>query len=453
MNKQDQLRLASGTTVLLLLAFFALCAWLSTRYNFESDLTRAGRHTLAEASLRLLAEIDGPLEISAYARKDSELRSVIKKFVGKFQRAKPDIALHFVNPDAAPDEVRRLGVNVNGELVLRYGGHTEHVRTNSEQEFVNALQRLLQGTERWLAFLEGHGERHPGGKANHDLREWTAQLHNRGFKFRPLNLMESKVIPDNTSVLIIASPLVALLPGELTIIEDFLNRGGNLFWLLEPGEHSGLDPIAEILGISAEPGVIIDSAGQLLGINDPTIALCTARLYPEHPITKDFDLTVFFPKATAIVAQTRPGWLSRPVLNTGNHTWLELGALQGEVDFDPQRERQGPLTLGVSLERLVKQTHDVETPDKQQRILIVGDGDFLSNTYVGNSGNMELGLRMINWLSSDDSLIAIPAHTVEDAQLNMSQLALGAFGLGFLLVLPLVFLGTGLFLWWHRKKL
>ena len=60
---------------------------------------------------------------------------------------------------------------------------------------------------------------------------------------------------------------------------------------------------------------------------------------------------------------------------------------------------------------------------------------------------------MINWLSSDDSLIAIPARAIEDTQLNMSQLALGAFGLGFLLVLPLVFLGTGLFIWWHRKKL
>ena len=279
------------------------------------------------------------------------------------------------------------------------------------------------------------------------------QLNYRGFKFRPLNLVESKAIPDNTSVLIIASPLVALLPGELAIIEEFLDKGGNLLWLMDPGERSGMDSIAEILGVTAEPGVVIDSAGQLLGINDPTIALTTARLYPEHPITKDFDLTVFFPKVSAIAVQALHGWQSRPVLSSGNHTWLELGELQGEVDFDPEREQQGPLTLGLSLERQVEQTQDDASSARQQRVLIVGDGDFLSNTYVGNSGNMELGVRMINWLSSDDSLIAIPARAIEDTQLNMSQLALGAFGLGFLLVLPLVFLGTGLFIWWHRKKL
>ena len=297
MNKQDQLRLTSGIMVLLLLALFALCAWLSSRYYFEFDMTRSGRHTLSAVSLQVLEQVGKPLSISAYAREDSELRSIIKKFVGKFQRAKPDITLQFINPDAVPDDVRQLGINVNGELVLRFEGRAEHVRTNSEQDFVNALQRLLRGTERWLAFLEGHGERHPSGKANHDLGEWVAQLNYRGFKFRPLNLVESKAIPDNTSVLIIASPLVALLPGELAIIEEFLDKGGNLLWLMDPGEGSGMDSIAEILGVSAEPGVVIDSAGQLLGINDPTIALTTARLYPEHPITKDFDLTVFFPKS------------------------------------------------------------------------------------------------------------------------------------------------------------
>ena len=453
MNKQDQLRLTSGIMVLLMLALFALCAWLSSRYTFESDMTRSGRHTLSDTSLQLLAEADRPLEISAYARQDSELRSVIKKFVDKFQHTKPNITLQFINPDAVPDEVRQLGINVNGELVLRYEGRTEHVRTNSEQEFVNALQRLLRGTERWLAFLEGHGERHPNGKANHDLGEWAAQLNYRGFKFRPLNLIESKAIPDNTSVLIIASPLVTVLPGELAIIEEFLDEGGNLLWLTDPGERSGMDFIAQILGVAAEPGVVIDSAGQLLGINDPTIALTTARLYPEHPITKNFDLTVFFPKASAIAVQALHGWLSRPVLSSGNHTWLELGELQGEVDFDPEREQQGPLTLGLSLERQVELTQDDASSARQQRVLVIGDGDFLSNTYVGNSGNMELGMRMLNWLSSDDSLIAIPPRTAEDTQLNMSQMAQGAFGLGFLLVLPLVFLGTGLFMWWHRKKL
>ncbi len=448
MNRQGQLRLNSHITILLVLVLFGLCAWLSLRYNLEVDMTRTGRHTLSTASQEILAQIEKPLEIRAYARENSELRSLIRRFVSKFQQSKKDITLDFINPDAVPDETRQLGINVNGELVLIYDGRKEHVKTNSEQEFVNALQRLIRSEERWLAFLEGHGERHPNGKSNHDLAEWVAQLSYRGFKYQSINLVETKAIPDNTAVLIIASPLVALLAGEIAIILEYLNQGGNLLWLQDPGDESGMDAIAELLGVSAEEGLVIDSAGQLLGINDPTIALTTARLYNDHPITKDFDLTVFFPKVTAISAKAQSIWLNQAVLTSGNHTWLELGELQGELSFNPENEQQGPLTLGLSLERATELV-----PDKQQRVLVVGDGDFLSNTYVGNSGNMELGMRMINWLSSDDSLISIPQNAVEDANLNMSQLTLGAFGLGFLLILPLIFLSLGFLLWWHRKKL
>jgi ABC-type uncharacterized transport system involved in gliding motility auxiliary subunit len=452
MRKQKQLQWISNFTVLFIIVIFTLCAWLSTRFYFEFDLTRSGKHTISQASIQTLNQAAKELKISAYAREDSELRLLISRFVGRFQKVKPDISLRFINPDAAPDEVRSLGINVNGELVLRYDGRIEHVKSDNEQEFINALQRLLRGAERWLAFLDGHGERNPQGKANHDLGEWVDQLSYRGFKFRPINLVETNVIPDNTSVLIIASPLVALLPGELQLIEKFLEKGGNLLWLVDPGEQSNMSSVAALLGVKIEPGTIIDTAGSIVG-NDPTITLTTARLYPEHPLTKDFALTVFYPKATAISSLPRPGWLARPVLNSGNHTWLELGELNDKIDFNPETERQGPLSLAIGLERELSTTVGTGVSHKQQRVLVVGDGDFLSNTYVGNSGNLELGMRMINWLASDDSLITIPPRTLDDAQLNMSQLALGIIGIVLLLVLPICFLVAGLLIWSRRKKL
>ena len=449
MRKQKQLQLISNFTLFCIIIFFALSSWLSTRFYIEYDLTRSARHTISEASVQTLKQADKELKISAYAREDSDLRLLINRFVGKFQKVKPDISLRFVNPDAAPDEVRNLGINVNGELILRYDGRIEHVKSNNEQEFINALQRLLRNTERWLAFLDGHGERNPQGKANHDLGEWVDQLSYRGFKYRLINLVETNIIPDNTSVFIIASPLVALLPGELELVGKFLEKGGNLLWLVDPGEQANIDSIAALLGVKIEPGVIIDSAGSILGINDPSIVLTTARLYPEHPLTKDFALTVFYPKAAAISSLNRPGWLARPLLNSGNHTWLELDELNDSIDFNPKTERQGPLSLAISLEREL----EAGSTNKQQRVVVVGDGDFLSNAYVGNNGNLELGMRMINWLASDDNLITIPPRTLDDAQLNMPQLVLGAIGIFLLFILPICFLVAGLLIWSRRKKL
>ena len=124
---------------LLLLVLTGLLAWLSTRYTYEADWTRNTNHTLSEASKQVLAGIEGPLQITAYAREREELRHAIKKFIGRYQRIKSDIELRFLNPDVVPDEIRTLGINVNGELLIKYQGKTEHVRTGSEQEFTNAL--------------------------------------------------------------------------------------------------------------------------------------------------------------------------------------------------------------------------------------------------------------------------------------------------------------------------
>jgi len=364
--------------------------------------------------------MDAALEITAYAREQEALRDAIKKFVARYQGNKDDIVLHFVNPDAVPDEIRNMGIRVNGELVLRYKGRKQHVRRASEQEFTNALQGLLRGTERWLVFIEGHGERHPLKGANHDLGLWAQQLQQRGFYLQALNLATTTSIPDNTSVLILAGPAVAYLPGEVELILSYLNKGGNLLWLHDPGKLHGLETVAEFLGIRFPQGTIIDYAGRLIGIDDVTITLVTNRLQAQM------------------------------LLSSGDHTWQETGELKGELALDKGKDLPGPLPLGLSLERAVEQ----EGSDiKQQRVVVVGDGDFLANTYVNNSGNMELGLRLMNWLSDDDGLIDIPATTAIDAQFKMQSTTAGFLGVFFVFILPLVLFATGMIIWWRRRTL
>ena len=444
-------RLNSLVTGALLLVLFALLAWLSTRYPYEADWTAAGRHSLSEASLEMLHRLDEPLEISAYAREQPELRDAVSRFVDRYQRAKPDIVLHFVNPDAVPDEVRNLGISVNGELILRYQGRVEHVRSDSEEDFTNALQRLLRSSERWLAFVEGHGERSPLGQASYDLSEWARHLKMRGFRLQPINLGETRAVPDNTAVLVIAGPRTDFLPGETGLVLEYLERGGNLIWLADP-DSAAVAALAQRLGIEFPRGVVIDFAGQLLGLNDPTVALVTASLYGAHPATEGFSLTTFFPKAGVISRRGDSDWRVAKLLTTGDHTWLETGELQGEIGLEAGADLPGPLTIGVSLTRDLEQAAGDKLKTLNQRIVVIADGDFLSNSYVSNTGNLELGLRIMNWLSLDEDLIRIPARTVGDSQLQMAGTTIGLFGVFFLLVLPLALLLSGAGIWWRRSK-
>ena len=88
----------------------------------------------------------------------------------------------------------------------------------------------------------------------------------------------------------------------------------------------------------------------------------------------------------------------------------------------------------------------------QQRIVVVGDGDFLANAFIGNVGNLDMGLRMVNWLIHDDRFIDIPAKTAADKSLQLTQTAVAVIGFGFLIIIPLLLIGTGLFIWNKRKQ-
>jgi ABC-type uncharacterized transport system involved in gliding motility auxiliary subunit len=449
------LRINSAIFVSLLIAIIGALAYLSTRYTLTADWTANGRHTLSEASRILLSKIDGPVDITAFAPEDQELRDTIEDLVERYQVHKPDLSLKFVNPEAAPDQLRQLNISSIGELILRYGGRTEHVSEHSEEALSNALQRLLRGQDQWLVFITGHGERDPLGNANHDLGAYGQQLQNRGFKTQALNLASTPAIPDNTAVLIIASPEVALTANELTLIEAYIDRGGSLLWLVEPGPMQGLERLADKLGLAFPPGTVVDPSTRQYGIEQPTFILISR--YGAESAVAGFKYVTLFPNARAIRQQAGPGWQTTPLLTTGAQAWAESGPLEGTVKADEGQDTKGPLDIGLSMSRdlpasISKEPGSAQPDPAKQRIVVIGDGDFLSNKYVGNSGNLDLGLKLMNWLARDDQLVAIPARTSPDANLELSAKGGMLLWFSFQLLLPVLLAISGFYVWLQRRN-
>ena len=96
------------------------------------------------------------------------------------------------------------------------------------------------------------------GGANHDLGEFGKQLAAKGFKTNSLNLAIAQEVPANASMLLIASPQVDLQPAEAQKIKQYLQKGGNLLWLIDPEPLRGLQPVAELLGLTLGPGTVVD---------------------------------------------------------------------------------------------------------------------------------------------------------------------------------------------------
>jgi ABC-type uncharacterized transport system involved in gliding motility auxiliary subunit len=454
---QRRTRLQNALFLILFIGVIGVLAWLSTRYSFTTDWTASGRNTLSEASTELLARIDGPITITSYASEDKTVRRAVSDLVARYQRYKPNIALHFVNPDLEPERVRELGIRVNGELVVEYQNRSENLTELSEKGITNTLQRLARSGERWLVFIAGHGERKPQGIANHDLGNWVRELESKGFKAQTLQLTDTPQLPDNTRVLIIASPRADLLPGEVEIIKQYVAAGGNLLWLTDPGPQHGLEALADTLGIGFVPGVIVDPTTRVLGIDDPRFALVVD--YPEHAIVRNFDVLTLYPQAVGLTLSAPDDWTGNSFLRTSARSWAEDGVMTDTIQFNAGNDTLGPLNIGVTLTRkrpTAAATHDdadtTPTSGTQQRVAVIGDGDFLANAYLGNGGNLALGMNLVNWLAHDDSFINISVKTAVDRSLQLSPLAQGIIGIGFLFALPALLAGSGLFIWWRRRK-
>lgn len=441
------LLLHHGLFVALLVALAALVAYLARDFRYEHDLTRSHRNTLSPATLELLGRMEGPVQVTAYAlarnAQGDNVHRRIEESVRPWQRAKPDIALKLVDPREQPQAAAQAGVRAAFELVVEYRRRSEHLTEFNEQAFANALMRLARGSERLVVWLDGHGERKLDGRANHDLGEFGRQLEHKGFRVNSVNLALAQEVPANAALLVIASPQVNLLPAEVQKVRRHVAGGGNLLWLIDPEPLRGLAPVAEMLGLVLTPGTVVDPLAAQF--NAPAaFTVGVAAGYGRHPVTLALDRNTVFPFARQIGVTELEEWRATPLVDVAQRGWVETGSLEGKVSFDKNRDFPGPVTIAMAFER--------QQGGRQQRAIVVGNGHFLSNAYLGNGGNLVLGLNMVNWLSGDDRLITIQPRIAADGAFEITQPQLFLIGLTFLFGLPLVFAVTGAVIWWRRRR-
>jgi len=449
-RNRRRLRLQNLLFVALVLGLVGILAWLAQTWRYTADWTQTARNTLTAKSHEVIELIEDPVEMTVYIGPEPVTRRSIRDLVERYRRAGVEVQLEFVNPETNPALARELGIRQGGELIVRHGGREERLQRISEQSITSALARLARDGERWVVFLEGHGERKPHGDANADLGRFGDRLEERGFQVQTLQLAQMPHIPDNTDLLVIASPQSDYLPGELARIRQYVQTGGHLLWLTEPDNGERLARLAEDVGIRRHDGVVVDAGAQLFGTDTPDFAAISD--YGDHPVVNGLDQLSLFPQAVALESLDTGGWHHSALLRTREQSWAETGPIEGEIDFDADAgDTRGPLTLGWAARRGPPAEGD-EQPTDGQRVAVIGDGDFLSDAYVGNGVNLDLGMRLVNWLVGDRAHIDIPPDTAPDTRVDLSRTAVIVLGFAVLLVLPLALLATGVFIGWRRRR-
>ena len=451
-----QLLVQNSFFVVLFLMLVVLLGYLASQYHVAKDITQANRNILTQGSVNVLKQMKEPINITVFATKDDasggdNFRKGMIDFIARYQREKKNVNLKFMNPSIEPKLAQDAGVKEDGEVVVEYNKRSEHIIPPiAEQEMTNLLVRLSRTNQQAVMYLDGHGERNLLGVKNHDIGEFGKQLEKKGFKFANPDLTVAQAVPSNGAMLVIASPQVNVSDVEAKKIKAYLERGGNLLWLVDDNNLRGLESVAEYLGMTVSPGIALDMASAQYGA-DARVSF--ASLYGEHAITKNFMLRTLFPEAHQVTAigTDENGWKVSNLVEVAPNGWLMAGKLAKDAkpEFNEKTDKRGPINIGVALERIYGK--------KGQRVVVMGNANFLSNTFITNGGNLDLGVNIVNWLAGDDQLITIQPMPLKDINVTIpdsdsGRLVAWTVFHGFQYFLPLAMMIAGFYFWRKRRK-
>ena len=435
----------SGNTIALVCGGLFLL-WLSLSNLWQVDVTQTKRHSLSPASIGVLKKLKGPVFVKVFltdsTKNKIDLEQKIKIFFQRFHFHKHDLYLQFLNPLTHWQQAKQYRVSRAQQLVIVHQDKFRSVRTLNEANVVNSLLQITYDRDQWVVFLQGHGEKSPFDQ----LSQFADLLKQRQAKIQTLNLLRTPVIPRNTSLLVIAAPKLRLQINEVSLILRYINQGGNLLWLHDPGFSPGMKLIANRLGLKIVPGVVVDAN--------------MAQRRPSHLVLNDFNadndigaslrgFNCVFPVSAAFAAthtKTTSTFKRNAIIKSPVSSWSETQLKNlNAVRFDKNRgDIAGPLVLAYSLERTLLKTH------KQQRIVVMGDSDFVSNNFINHGLNQRLGLNVFSWLANYDTLIHVQPPTQTDTLLNIGYPQIVAQAIFFMIALPtLLFIAA---VWVPRKR-
>ena len=239
-----------------------------------------------------------------------------------------------------------------------------------------------------------------------------------------------------TAVLLIAAPDATYPPHVSDLIARFAAEGGSLLWLL--GEASATPPGLD-LGVEVLPGHIVDAAAARYGLDRPDNAIVTD--YPEL-LAMPADAYSVLPQARGLRTRPSADWRIVGRLQSSPRSWNETGELRGRIARNPELdERAGPLDIVLALQK---------TGAGRQRLVLVGGSQFVANDHVGQGDNLALAVGLLRWLSDDAQLG--PTRVADDLDIDWSPRLAAVLAMGLMGVLPALYLATGLWLRYRRRR-
>jgi ABC-type uncharacterized transport system involved in gliding motility auxiliary subunit len=435
---------------------------LAFRHKHRFDFTEGGYFTLAPQTIKFISDLPREVKLTAFFQTESPEKIAFANLIAGYLEETKKIKLQYVDPDKNPSVTKQYGVTTYGTVALESGTKETKIQKPTEENITNALLKVTRDDQKVIYFLEGHGESKINNSENEGYASANKNLEQDGFIVRPLLLLQSGVVPEDASVLVIPGPKKPLQSEEKIAIENYLNSGGSVFMLIDPKSSSGMKTFLKNWGIELGENIVIDPMSKLFGGD---FAAPVVNQYTAHEITSDFVLATIFPIIRSVQEVPTEGITTTELLKTGANSWAESNLDLGtKVQFDQGKDTKGPVSVAVIATKNLEEPSREKTqnPEKLQEqtksplkatLLVVGDSDFANNRYTSFSGNGDFFLNTISWLAEEENLISIRPKERKSTPIQMTQSRGNMIFILGVLVFPGLIATIGIRSWWRRRRL
>jgi hypothetical protein len=430
----------AGLTLAFSVVFLLSLNYVVTARDVRKDLSYFKTTEPSQASMRMLDKLESPVKAILFWRKTDDVLQQTEPYFAALAKHNKNFSYEVLDSAFVPELCRKHKVNGNGSVLLLSGeGDTQKGQPlqigNELTEARNQLKKLdasfqqnfakLTRAERSVAFTVGHGER------NGQRDESTP---GEGIKIveevlRRLNVKQSKLgvaqglgaaPPDGSGAVVVLGPQEKFLPEESSALLDYVRKGGRLLLMVDPGDNDGLDPLLRGLGVVRQPGALASEKNHVRRAHDKTDAgLVFSNKYSSHPSVTTASR---FQNEVATIFVSGVGLDRAPAADLTPKPNVSFPLRSGpgffrDLDGDFERDANEP---DENLNMLAAVTLTEKPGAPEGRVIVIGDGDFMTDKIGGNKGNVMLFVDSLAWLIGNEELNA-EVSSEEDIPIEHSR--------------------------------
>ena len=436
---------------------------LGARRPERWDLTANKALSLSDQTIQVLGQIPEPIHAVSFMQNEDSRRTEIENQLYEMQvRSNGMLTYELVDPRAAPGLAQQLGVLELGTTVFVMGDKRQQVTGTGEADLTTGLIKLVQPNPRKAYFTTGHEEHRIDGFDQDSYGQVKSQLESRNFVVENLSLFTTPEVPPDANMVVIAGPRVPFTDVEVQALGAYVDRGGDLLIMVDPGVDTGLGPLLSQWGVEAGKTYVAEGDPQSM-YRSPFIPVVLRPA--QHKVTEKVALPLVFLTPTYLTVpapgQAPQGWRVTALAQTTDRSWAETdeSALRNPqaVKFDEGVDVKGPLTLAVAIEQIPDPANptaeaNAATPPKS-RVLVFGTSLLGANQVfqLGQIANMDLFVNGASWLVGDDELISIQPRPADSRTLFLTAAQRNFIMLSSIVLVPALVLAIGILVWWGRR--